>query len=118
MTLLAFVDVAFARLPHRITAACAAGLLADGDPRASQRAAIAATMLAVFLPALPSSYAGSSAGATPPSRSRSVAALGWHGWLGNYAGTLLGFGAAAVLASGYGAWAAGARHAPPPSIPS
>lgn len=80
MTLHAFVDVAVVRLPHRITAAYAAGLLANGDPRVPQRAAIAATVLAVFLTGLAAFLRGQ---------------FGW---------TLPGFGSAAVLASRYAAW--------------
>jgi leader peptidase (prepilin peptidase)/N-methyltransferase len=102
MTVLAFVDLAVMRLPHRITAACTAGFLgllaADGDPRAWQRAAIAATGLAVFFTGLAVVSRGQLGWGDAALAIPVGAALGWHGWQAVYAGTLLGFGSAAFLA--------------------
>ncbi len=102
MIVLAFVDLAAMRLPHRITTVSTAGFLAllaaGGDPRAWLRAIAAGLLLAGCFAVLAVASRGQLGWGDVALGVPVAAALGWHGWSAVYAGTLLGFGAAAVTA--------------------
>lgn len=102
MIVLAFVDLAAMLLPLRISIASAAGFLgllaAAGDQHAWRRAAIAAVTLAVLLTILAILARGQLGWGDVAVAVPLAAALGWHSWHAVYAGVLLGFGSAALVA--------------------
>lgn len=102
MILLAFVDLAVMRLPHRLTAATTTGFLAllaaEGDSSAWWRAVAAAAVLAGFFAVLAVLSRGQLGWGDVALAIPVAAALGWHSWTAVYAGCLLGLGTAAVTA--------------------
>ena len=102
MIVLAFVDRAVMRLPHRLTAATTVGLLAllaaEGDSAAWWRAVAAGVVLAGFFAVLAVLSRGQLGWGDVALAVPVAAALGWHSWTAVYAGCLLSFGAAAVTA--------------------
>jgi leader peptidase (prepilin peptidase) / N-methyltransferase len=101
-TVLAFVDLAVLRLPHRITAATTLGTLAllaaTGQTSAWARAVTAAAVLSACFAALAVASRGQLGWGDVALAVPVAAALGWHSWAAVYAGTLLGLGAAAAAA--------------------
>ena len=102
MIVLAFVDRAVMRLPHRLTAATTIGLMAllaaDGDGAAWWRAVAAGVVLAGIFAVLATLSRGQLGWGDVALAVPVAAALGWHSWTAVYAGCLLGLGAAAVIA--------------------
>ena len=102
MIVLVFVDLAAMLLPLRISAASAAGFLgllaAAGDPHAWRRAAVAALTLGVLLGVLAVVARGQLGWGDVAVAVPLAAALGWNSWSAVYAGVLLGFGSAALVA--------------------
>lgn len=102
MIVLAFVDAAVMRLPHRITAAATAGflgLLALGGPAAAWwRAVAAGLVLAAFFGVLAAASRGQLGWGDVSLAVPVAAALGWQNWTAVYAGVLLGLGTAAITA--------------------
>jgi leader peptidase (prepilin peptidase)/N-methyltransferase len=102
MLVLAFVDLAVLRLPHRLTAVTTAGFLgllaATGDANAWWRALTAGLVLAALLAVLAVVSGGQLGWGDVAIALPVAAALGWHSWSAVYAGTLLGLGAAALTA--------------------
>ncbi|MFD6694199.1 prepilin peptidase [Micromonospora aurantiaca] len=102
MIVLAFVDAAVMRLPHRITAAATAGflgLLALGGPAGAWvRAVSAGLVLAAFFAVLAAASRGQLGWGDVTLAVPLAAALGWHSWNAVYAGVLLGLGTAALTA--------------------
>ena len=100
MIVLAFIDLAVLRLPHRITAITTAVFLAllaaDGNTTALVRAVAAGLVLAGFFTAVAVAARGQLGWGDPALAAPVGAALGWLGWNNLYAGTLLGLGAAAL----------------------
>jgi leader peptidase (prepilin peptidase)/N-methyltransferase len=102
MVVLAFVDLAVLRLPHRLTAATTTGLLvlqaAEADSTAWWRTVTAGAVLAGFFTVLAMLWRGQLGWGDVTLAVPVAAALGWHGWTALYTGCLLGLGAAAVTA--------------------
>ncbi|WP_117210574.1 prepilin peptidase [Allorhizocola rhizosphaerae] len=102
MIVLAFVDLAMLRLPHRLTAATTIGFLAllaaGGDSTGWWRAVAAGAVLAALFAVLAVLSRGQLGWGDVALAVPVAAALGWHSWAAVYAGCLLGFGAAAVTA--------------------
>lgn len=102
MILLAFVDLAVMRLPHRLTATTTIGFLAllaaQGNGSAWWRAVAAGAVLAGFFAALAVLSRGQLGWGDVALAVPVAAALGWHSWTAVYAGCLLGLGAAAITA--------------------
>ncbi|GAA1625839.1 prepilin peptidase [Catellatospora bangladeshensis] len=102
MIVLAFVDAAVMRLPHRITATATAGflgLLALGGPAGAWARAVAAgLLLAVFFAVLAAASRGQLGWGDVTLAVPLAAALGWPSWTAVYAGVLLGLGTAAITA--------------------
>jgi leader peptidase (prepilin peptidase)/N-methyltransferase len=100
MIVLAFIDLAVMRLPHRITAITTAGFLgllaADGSTAALIRAVTAGLVLAAFFTVVAVAARGQLGWGDPALAAPIGAALGWYGWTDLYGGTLLGLGAAAI----------------------
>jgi leader peptidase (prepilin peptidase)/N-methyltransferase len=100
MVVLAFIDLAVLRLPHRITAITFTGFLgllaADGSTTALIRAVTAGLVLAAFFTVVAVAARGQLGWGDPALAAPVGAALGWFGWTDLYAGTLLGLGAAAI----------------------
>jgi leader peptidase (prepilin peptidase)/N-methyltransferase len=102
MIVLAFVDLAVMRLPHRITIAATAGFLGlltlTGDAHAWRRAALAGLVVAALFAGLAiatrDKLGWGDVGLAVPV----TAALGWHSWQTVYLGIQLGLGAAAIAA--------------------
>lgn len=102
LIVLAFVDLAVMRLPHRITAAATAGflgLLALGSPAGAWWRAVAAGLaVAGFFAVLAVVSRGQLGWGDVTLAVPLAAALGWHSWTAVYAGVLLGLGTAALTA--------------------
>ena len=102
MIVLAFVDLAVMRLPHRLTAATTTGFLAllaaEGDSTAWWRAVVAAAGLAGFFAVLAVASRGQLGWGDVALAVPVAASLGWHSWTAVYVGCLLGLGAAAITA--------------------
>jgi leader peptidase (prepilin peptidase)/N-methyltransferase len=103
MIVLAFVDLAVMRLPHRITAAATTAglliLLALGGPAdAWWRAVAAGLVVAVFFAVLAAVSRGQLGWGDVTLAMPVAAALGWHSATAVYAGVLLGLGTAALTA--------------------
>jgi leader peptidase (prepilin peptidase) / N-methyltransferase len=102
LIVLAFVDLAVMRLPHRITAAATTGLLGllalDSPAGAWWRAVTAGLVVAGFFAVLAVVSRGQLGWGDVALAVPLAAALGWHSWAAVYAGVLLGLGTAAVTA--------------------
>ncbi|WP_117214740.1 prepilin peptidase [Allorhizocola rhizosphaerae] len=102
MIVLAFVDLAVMRLPHRLTAATTIGFLvllaAEGDGTAWWRAMAAGAVLSGLFAVLAVASCGQLGWGDVALAVPVAAALGWHSWTAVYAGCLLGLGTAAVTA--------------------
>jgi len=102
MVVLAFVDLAVMRLPHRLTAATTIGFLAllaaAGHGAAWWRAIAAGAVLAAFLAVLAVASRGQLGWGDVAVAVPLAAALGWHSATAVYTGCLLGLAAAAVTA--------------------
>lgn len=102
MLVLAFVDLAVMRLPHRITATATAGLLAllalSGPATAWWRAVAVGLVLAAFFAMLAVVSRGQFGWGDVTLAVPVAAALGWHSWTTVYAGVLLSLGTAAITA--------------------
>ena len=102
MAVLAFVDLAVMRLPHRLTAATTIGFLAllaaVDDGAAWWRAVAAGAVLAAFFAAVAVASRGQLGWGDVALAVPLAAALGWHSATAVYTGCLLGLAAAAVTA--------------------
>ncbi|NUR31751.1 MAG: prepilin peptidase [Catenulispora sp.] len=102
MIVLAFVDLAVLRLPHRITALTTSGFLGllvlGGPPGAWWRAVAAGLVVAAFLAVLAVVSRGQLGWGDVTLAMPLAAALGWHSWTAVYSGILLGLGTAALTA--------------------
>jgi len=102
MLVLAFVDLAVSRLPHRLTATTTAGFLAalalTGDGQAWWRAVTAGLMVALFFAVLAVTSRGQLGWGDVALAVPLAAALGWHSWTAVYIGLIAGLAAAATTA--------------------
>jgi leader peptidase (prepilin peptidase)/N-methyltransferase len=102
LIVLAFVDLAVMRLPHRITTAATTGLLGllalDSPPGVWWRAVTAGLVVAGFFAVLAVVSRGQLGWGDVALAVPLAAALGWHSWTTVYAGVLLGLGTAALTA--------------------
>jgi leader peptidase (prepilin peptidase)/N-methyltransferase len=102
LIVLAFVDLAVMRLPHRITAAATTGLLGllalDSPPGAWGRAVTAGLAVAGFFAVLAVVSHGQLGWGDVAVAVPLATALGWHSWTAVYTGVLLGLGTAALTA--------------------